>query len=279
MKINNQSGQGIIEYVLILVVTVALILGLVVQFNDSFRIFLNNYFGEYLACLLETGELPSAGAPQNEASSICAKLYAPFDPSSGRSALGEGGVGGGSSQGGGGDETNRSSGPRRSATVSNAQSRSGGSGGGDGVGRIGSFKAGNPSPGESGGGGGAGRDGGAYTGSLESSLPSWAGSRRERVTRFKASDLDRSYGVTGGRRDKEGRPDRIAIAKKETSGSTEKKKSFKINRKPAQTGIDEADTSLTLGGFLRFLLIAAIIIAILIFFGGQVLQLSRSMGD
>ena len=45
--------------------------------------------------------------------------------------------------------------------------------------------------------------------------------------------------------------------------------------KKAQT--DTADTSFSIAGFLRFLIIAAIIIAIVMFLGGQALKISKSM--
>ena len=59
---SKSSGQAVLEYLLVLFVTVAIILGLLYQFNSGFKVFLDNFFGDYIACLLETGELPSLGA-------------------------------------------------------------------------------------------------------------------------------------------------------------------------------------------------------------------------
>ncbi len=49
------------EYILLLVITVSIILSLTNQFFRPFGQFLNSYMGEYVSCLLETGEFPSAG--------------------------------------------------------------------------------------------------------------------------------------------------------------------------------------------------------------------------
>lgn len=55
----NESGQGVIEYILVLTITVFLIGTFLYQFSTAFRKYANNFFGEYVACLLETGELPA----------------------------------------------------------------------------------------------------------------------------------------------------------------------------------------------------------------------------
>ena len=57
----REKGQAVIEYLLILILVVSIILGILYQFNDAFKKFINGYFGDYIACLLETGELPSLG--------------------------------------------------------------------------------------------------------------------------------------------------------------------------------------------------------------------------
>ena len=82
-SLRSQSGQGIVEYILVLIVTLALILGLLWQFSDAFRAWANNYFGEYLACLLETGELPSVGGMGGVAGT-CNRYFEPFSIANGR---------------------------------------------------------------------------------------------------------------------------------------------------------------------------------------------------
>jgi hypothetical protein len=60
-SLSSQNGQALVEYVLVLVVSVALVMALAAQVFTPFRDFLKAYMGDYIACLLETGELPSLG--------------------------------------------------------------------------------------------------------------------------------------------------------------------------------------------------------------------------
>lgn len=58
--VGNQRGQAVIEYVLLMVVVVSLILGLRGVFT-SMNNFMSDYMGEYVVCLMEYGELPTLG--------------------------------------------------------------------------------------------------------------------------------------------------------------------------------------------------------------------------
>lgn len=80
----SDSGQAVIEYLLILVVTVGITLGVVLQFNKAFQTFADNYFGNYLACLLETGELPSLGLDGPDNVGICNEEFQAFSFTAGR---------------------------------------------------------------------------------------------------------------------------------------------------------------------------------------------------
>lgn len=55
-----------VEYVLMLVVSVAMVTALAYQIFKPMRDFLKDYMGSYIACLLETGELPSLGNESTE---------------------------------------------------------------------------------------------------------------------------------------------------------------------------------------------------------------------
>lgn len=59
--INNQGGQAIIEYVLLLIVTVGLI-SLAGKLFTPLGQFMNSYMGDYVVCLMEYGELPKMGS-------------------------------------------------------------------------------------------------------------------------------------------------------------------------------------------------------------------------
>lgn len=62
---SNQSGQAMIEYVLLLVITIALIFmakGLFTNLNQ----FMTGYVGGYFKCLMDYGELPSLGVEDKD---------------------------------------------------------------------------------------------------------------------------------------------------------------------------------------------------------------------
>jgi hypothetical protein len=81
----NQRGQAVTEYLLILVVTIALILALSAIIIKPFSSFLENYMGAYLECLLDAGELPSLG--YEVGNSICNEQFRPFEPGTGRARI------------------------------------------------------------------------------------------------------------------------------------------------------------------------------------------------
>ncbi|MCB0363229.1 MAG: hypothetical protein KDD35_10925, partial [Bdellovibrionales bacterium] len=93
----SESGQAVVEYLLVLVITVAIAVGLLYQFNGSFARWATSYFGSYFACLLETGELPGIGGAGGD-SGICSQLYENFSFAGGvppSPRIGSGGSGGG----------------------------------------------------------------------------------------------------------------------------------------------------------------------------------------
>jgi hypothetical protein len=108
----SQAGQAVVEYLLMLIMTVSIIMGILYQFNDAFRNFLDSYFGDYIACLLETGELPSLGG-QGPNKSECNRGFASFSLANGRPSKAS--SGGSSSKGSG---SNSSSPPASSGTSS-----------------------------------------------------------------------------------------------------------------------------------------------------------------
>jgi len=57
----NQKGQGTVEYVLLLVVVIAIAGAVLTRFFKPFDSWAKNYLGAYFLCLLDTGELPSLG--------------------------------------------------------------------------------------------------------------------------------------------------------------------------------------------------------------------------
>ncbi|MCB0407849.1 MAG: hypothetical protein KDD34_06570, partial [Bdellovibrionales bacterium] len=275
--VSSSSGQGVIEYILVLVVTVAMVVGMLVQLNKAFEVWLNNYFGEYLACLLETGEIPSLGGPST---GICARYWSPFslklDPL-GKNNQGQGGnlSGGSSARKGPSDGASSSSPSASRGGVSSQRSSS----------PSGDFGFGNrfPSRGVA-AGGGFGKDQAAAksktnTGNTNVSTPQGLLSANRGEDRFLVppESLDQRFSMTKAQDDE--REKKQPIAKKDTGDERGARgpTSFKTTAQLKKSKGGEVDVSLGFGDYLRYLLIAAIIIAIVIFFGGQVLQMSKSM--
>jgi hypothetical protein len=57
--LKNQAGQGTVEYVLMLVITVAIVMGLMSQFYKPFGNWTKFWLGDYVVCLLDRGDLPA----------------------------------------------------------------------------------------------------------------------------------------------------------------------------------------------------------------------------
>jgi hypothetical protein len=274
--LDSDSGQGFVEYLLVLVVTVALFIGLMAQFNKSVEVWLNNYFGEYLACLLETGELPSLGSI--DGSGICAQFYSPFraELDRGDGGSGVGGSGGtqyvyeGSPSESGGTGANTAS---RGGIESN---RSSGSGGGrftpmsvyrpNATGSSDRFSAGTAA------------ESSTNTGSTAISTPSGliASSSDGGTFLVPSNQVDLAF-WTKKKPGEEKEITLIAAARVEGAGSSQGSKRFlaSMNSKPPKD--EDGGLDLGFGDYFRYLLIAAIIIAIIVFFGGQILQMSKSM--
>jgi hypothetical protein len=285
-KSNSSSGQATVEYVLVMIIVIVIILGLVFQFNDAFRNYARNYFGAYLQCLLDNGELPNLGA--QVATSTCDEEFQPFNIASGRvpnfsgasSNPGQLGAGGrsGSSSGdakeesspkdpgaaSGGSETDRSGRPSRFSSSSGRTSS------GNNL-RPSKFASGNDNA-EA--GGNAGSAGGARTRKVirRSSDGTPIVNERNfseggRQAYFQASKVDEEV-----LRDEAGLlPERF-----EQNGRT-KKKAFEQEIVARKIQSEEEAKELSFSNFMRYLLIAAVIIAVILFLAGQFLSISKSM--
>ncbi len=300
----NESGQGVLEYILVLTITVFLIGTFLYQFSTAFRKYANNFFGEYVACLMETGELPG------NAKGECQQLLSPFNladgkTSTGRDVSGGNGTGGiGSGSGGNGSGSGSGSGAGQSGRNGSGRGGRGGRGNGsDGDGGGSSGSSGPPagelgvnSRGDGDGGFGGkssrktpvktasgnesgGADGkkdraglkpvGAYS-STTSGSGSGDGRGRKKM-------VDRGFGFVGQdeqERREEERPATKPVAKDQGDGLRPKKVAVNATRAIASEKATE-DSGFSIGNFLRVIIIAGILIAIFILFGGQLLAISK----
>lgn len=280
---SDQKGQAALEYILLLSVSVLVILGAIYQFNDAFRKFTKSYFGDYVTCLLEAGELPGVQR------GVCETNYKPFSITEGRPLIGEGvvpgagtsgdagsdGVGGNNKKGSanrsdGGGQTEKSD-PSIRATASS----------GGGVGSGGKFK---------------GTDSlnaavarnakGSSVNANDDETSEASGSRgyssyQSGATRSTTSAFDKSLGrlrfIPQNKDEKE--DDILSTSQNIEITDADKKRmrgglvsSQRQNRQDLEL---DMDTGFSLPNLLRYFLIAAIILVIVLFLGGQAMALKK----
>lgn len=278
----SRQGQAVLEYLLMLFVVVSLGYGIVYQFNTAFRSFAENYFGAYLECLLEVGELPSLGSSQQ---SICESEFQPFSLAEGR-------------------PPKPSQNPQTVASRENSRDREKDGSGTEplerGDGRPGLNNKEKSSAGSGGGGGGSGdADFASRRGGTNSDSQSEGGEGNESGLRPSRVPVFANAGAGGGQGDDndgntQGRlrfiPTNSAdgeeniLARREIPADGESSSGSAVRRVPAESekkakDTKDLDAGLTIPDFLRYLIIAIIVIAIVVFMGGQVLQFSKSQQD
>lgn len=273
----NNRGQAVIEYTLILVITVAIVIGLTSQILKPMQAFLDNYMGKYVQCLLEMGELPAIGSEDTTvADEGCNARFQPGTLAAGRPP--RDGAGSGSSSGKGDGNSKNSNG---------GESGSGGGGGSS----SGSTYAGSASRGGSrfmnrnrrpssgveaggaaqgrvveialdGGGSGSffrGSNGGTYSGSgVKKRSVAISG-----MTEMERKRLEKAANGEG----------RATIVTGESIKPPVKKLAVKP---PVVQTFEKEEEPFTIGNFIRILFITAIIIALVLLIGGQALQMSKS---
>lgn len=273
----SQSGQGTVEYILLLVVSILLVSGSVYQFNDQFRQWANSYFGDYVSCLLETGELPIIGSSGGERS-VCAEQYRSFSSFTGRTHdSSQSGGSGGAGSGSGGDKDKGSSNSGKSTSESggdslNSASRSSGRGGGGLELGDDDFASGKKSASS---GMGPSRGKAAYTGSTEDSLAGALGGGGRQAQNVRGEFLEGGYRVSVENRED---GEKLSGGKKGAEGNGGKAQArIPIKRNLASAAQTPDDQALTLGDYLRYILIAALVIALIVVLGSQVLRINQEM--
>ncbi|MNK85018.1 hypothetical protein D3C87_1048860 [compost metagenome] len=265
----SNSGQALIEYVLILIITVSLILALIAQVFKPMQTFVQSYMGDYVQCLLETGELPSFGyadAAINDES--CA---AKFGAASWNNNATPGS--------GSGSGTDKSTTPASASSSDSSSSSSGNSTYAGSSSRNGRsyFSSPRSAPRGVGDGGGNSKvieialDGGGAGGFFKGSTGGGYTAPARKV---------RAVGMSGFSEE-----ERKKLAKKAegtgkmirlSDGRMPASKKTAVKKPEAKPDFVADDEPMTIGNFIRFLFIAALVIALLLFIGGQALQMSKS---
>ncbi|MBY0384538.1 hypothetical protein K2X05_05215 [bacterium] len=249
----SQSGQAILEYILVLVVVVGIALGVMYQLNTALKKYVQSYFGDYVACLLETGEMPSLGGGSGINSDVCASSYEPFSLKNGRPLIA-------------GDGSGSSSSGRSASRRGSTSSRNGARATNNGSALNADRNRGNQ----------------AVAASVSKK------SKNQTQSYGGGEDASSSYRLRGSGGGAGSRV--VTNIKNEKKVETTKKIDLRgklVSRSPRKIAVDmnnfkpkkqTSDTGfgLSFGDYIRYLIILALIVVIVIFFGGQLLQLRKS---
>lgn len=269
-KAGQEKGQATVESVLLIAVTVIIAISLMFTFYQPLNKWLDNYMGSYLTCLIDVGELPNLGSG-NEGQ--CDAEYEKFTLGEGRPPTPGSG---GSSSSGSNDRDN--DGRQRSGS---SGSENGGGSGPAGRRISQSQTRGFPTN-------GTGADGAASSKESRQEVPE----ELSQTTYFRAQTkitveaqgrVKRipATGVTGLlKEEKEKREREAARTQTVDVGSdtqSTKSKKFIVKQPERKIAAEEEDEPWNIGRIMRWALIILLILAILMFIGGQVLQITKSM--
>lgn len=269
-KKSKESGQSLVEYTLLLLFAIGLILGLSAKYFKPMNTWANYYFGTYLQCLLDTGELPSLGGDNSETGCNAEKLKALQV-----AGLSANGAAAGLTKG---DPSKKSDADKNKSDGPGGNSGSSGSGSSSGK-RFGSL----PGRGNAGVDGAGAEDEKKKKTALGSK--SAAGSKFLKVTPIatassgnqKVSRLMLNDPISRKIRDQDKKKDKVQKVGEAEENQGGGIKKFKIKKRETSLKTAEADEKMdfSVGNILRWAFIIMIILLIIIIVGGQLLQLSK----
>jgi hypothetical protein len=268
-RAGSQSGQGTLEYILVLLIVVIIILSVVYRFNTSFKVYAEAFFDGYIACLLETGELPGVKNSQ------CIEEFKDFDPKAGKAYLSgnlpPGGSGGGGNKAG--DSKKDSASKGKTETVG---SRSGSSyvGTVGGNGRFGTSvvsRSGGGSPTASSSSDDKAGTNGITMGGSSTVARMQPDSRRNKVVMVYDSTLS-----SDDKKDEDKTKPKKVATKDNSEDRLRPSKAVETGARGPAAKITDSDGEFSIGALVRLLIIILIVVAMIIFFGGQLLQIARS---
>lgn len=293
----NQKGQGMIEYLLLLVITISMILLAMTNLFRPMQKFMQDFMGTYVACLLSSGELP---AIRSTNSLKDAEPKCNFSLVGGNAQFNNGQGSGGGNSGTGSNNQNSAN------TSSNSSNNSKGKDGGGSA--KGPSSEANSSSGSNSYAGSAGRRTSSSSGFMRRSSDSSSGGDmagedggKRYVNNLDKNGNDRFF--RGDRRgsNNSGRNGRgialgglteedqkkierkiqsspRAIPKSNEEFSVPGKKTIVKPPPPKQKiAAAEKEEGFTIGNFLKYIIIAVILLLILILGGGQAFEMSKSM--
>ncbi|MDZ4676462.1 MAG: hypothetical protein SGI74_03045 [Oligoflexia bacterium] len=264
---SSESGQTLIEYIFLLSIVIIVLLGAVYRFNTGFADFADKFFGDensYIACLIKEGLLPGDTGGQ------CPKPKLTFEAGK-KLPTNTSGVGGTSI-----NPTN----PNSATGSKNAKSPAQSSSGAGGAGRA-NEKSSNIPAGKFAG------NNGKYIGDSGAGESGEGSNQKATGTGGVASRGGGGSGSSGGGSNQQdlktryvpfNKGDNISANKGNDSiplNERDKKTLREISAEKQQKTAKDIEVELTFGNIFRYLLIAALIFAIIFFVGSQLLAISR----
>jgi hypothetical protein len=264
-RLANSRGQAFVEYVLVLIIAVSLVLMLSNYFFKPFGEFVSDYMGKYTACLLQYGELPTLGSEIPSSVDEEGECNARFKAATIAQGRPE--------KDGNGSQTTKTTSTKSPDKDSKSRQSQGGSNSGPSVSIAGQGSRGAET----------GSSRGASGKVVEIALDSGSDGRFFNSNRSSAGSLRRpdktSYVPILGLSE----ADRKNLDRKEGRSRITAENSIKrptkkllVQKPPTRMPAEAEETLWTIGNFIRFLFIAALIIALVVFIGGQALQMSKN---
>lgn len=305
-RVANQAGQAVTEYILLLIFLVTMLFAAKGIFGGMNK-FINNYVGEYIACLMEYGELPTLGVKETElnkhksaaSGSSCNAKFEGFSFAEGRPPISSGASkssdgrtdsSSNSSKNSGSNRNNSSSATAsqssRSASESGSSANRGRAGRGSASSTVGSSLNNNYKT----------ADSPTILNSSKTKVLDIAedeNNRRGSSTRNDASQTKFVYqngkyrALTGKMAEEVNKQNKVSVAKVSSRLLANADEGFRpgpyrkvINPpKEEKVIVDEKPEEGGFGYLFRWLIIAGMVIAFFILFGGQILNYSNSQDN
>lgn len=264
----SRRGQAVTEYLLVLVVVVGIALGVLYQLNTAFKKYVQSYFGDYIACLLETGELPSLGGEEGVSGDVCNASFEPFSLKNGRPLIagdsGDGGAGAGG-RNRGKTSSSSSSSRARDPNAGSKVTRNRGTRNADRTTGTGSATA------------SLDKNGKKKELKKASSSSSRFSFRARRMIRDGQIPLSGRFNMSSEAEKQKERPMTIKkLDAKDPIRRVTRKLALNPEQFKPKPQRSDGNIELGFGQWLRYILIIAILVAIVVFFGGQLNQLRKS---
>lgn len=120
---SDQKGQALVEYILIVLISLAIVITISFKTIEPFRQWASIYLGSYIECLLDEGQLPTLGS--GEPAGSCDEEFEPYSFDTGRRQIASGSTSSRSSGSSGNNPPSSNRGGRTAVGSNNARDTGG----------------------------------------------------------------------------------------------------------------------------------------------------------